>query len=169
MSENKTTPVRPKDVARVYMHRFKHYIPDLTRYQRAARNALGKDSAGAGYYGPYVALSAQIYAQHCLTLTEMRAFDFLEFHAMYYANPSVCLVKRGEITILEELQESPNWEHATLMKRTVLALPGALVGAYCFDTFAIDNSRGENGNVLWAKYQFNAKWGVLTDLAALST
>lgn len=156
-------PIRPKDVGRAYTHRFKYYIPDVARYQRAARNALGSSRNEAFLDGAYTVLAAAIYAQHCTTSVEMAAFDFIEFHA----RDGVCLARRREVTILHELQEHPNWEHETLMKLPTFGLPNALLGAYCFDKFIIDNRIGENGNVFWAKHQFNPTWSVLTDLAAI--
>jgi hypothetical protein len=99
-----------------------------------------------------------------MTAVEMAAFDFVEFHVI----DNVYLAKRREITIVDELAAGPNWEHETLMKCATLGLPGALLGAYCFDTFIIDNRKGENGNVFYAKHQFNPTWRVLTDLDALS-
>lgn len=146
------------------MHRFKYYIPDIARYQRAARNALGTSRNEAYADGAYTALAAAIYAQHCMTAVEMAAFDFLEFHAV----DNVYLARRREITIVDELAAGPNWEHETLMKCAASGLPNALLGAYCFDTFIIDNRIGVNGNVFWAKHQFNPTWRSLTDLDALS-
>jgi hypothetical protein len=132
-------------------------------YQRAARNALGVSRDEAYADGAYTALAAAIYAQRCLTAVEMAAFDFVEFHAV----DNVYLARRREITIVDELAAGPNWEHTTLMKLPTLGLPNALLGAYCFDTFIIDNRKGENGNVFYAKHQFNPTWRVLTDLDAL--
>jgi hypothetical protein len=145
------------------MHRFKYYLPDIARYQRSARNALGTSRNEAYTDGAHTALPAAVYAPHCMTSVEMAAFEFTEFHAVQ----GVCLAKRREITILHELQAHPNWEHETLMRCPSLGWPHALLGVYCFDTFIIDNRIGENGNVFWAKHQFNPTWRVLTDLAAI--
>jgi hypothetical protein len=145
------------------MHRFKYYIPDVARYQRAARNALGSSRNEAFLDGDHTALAAAVYAQHCMTSVEMAAFEFTEFHAVQ----GVYLAKRRAINILDELKAGSNWEHQTLMAYVGNGIPNALLGAYCFDTFIIDNRIGENGNVFWAKHQFNPTWRVLTDLAAI--
>jgi hypothetical protein len=158
-----TRGIRPKDVAREYMHRFVHYIPDIGQYQQFCKNALNGGTWANS--ARYAVMSGDGMWDATVDRFTLEGANLASYHDI---DGGLLIQEKPENLLAWQSGGSTDWRQNTLMVCPRVALEGAIKGVYCFDTFAIDDTHGDHDSIYYAHYRFTARWNLLTDLRALT-
>ena len=159
-----TKGIRPKDVAREYMHRFVHYIPDIGQYQQFCKSA--RQALSWGVSERYIVLPGEGSLDVTVDRFMLDGANLASYHDI--AHGLLAQQNAEDVLAWQGGGGATDWRHHTLMVCPRVALEGAIKGVYCFDTFAIDDTHGDNDRIYYANYRFTARWNLLTDLRALT-